>query len=49
LRESLDGTLRVIAVSGYGDAVARERAKDAGFDDYLVKPAGFEDMLRVIS
>lgn len=30
--------IRLIAVSGYGQPVDRERAKRAGFDHYLVKP-----------
>lgn len=30
---------RLIAVSGYGDTIDRERARKAGFDHYLTKPA----------
>jgi CheY-like chemotaxis protein len=30
--------LRLIAVSGYGQPVDRERAQAAGFDAHLVKP-----------
>ena len=29
----------LIAVSGYGDSVDRERARQAGFDHHLTKPA----------
>lgn len=33
-----NAAIRLIAVSGYGQPVDRERAKQAGFDHYLVKP-----------
>lgn len=32
------GRIRLIALTGYGQADDRARAVDAGFDDYLVKP-----------
>ncbi|HYN79219.1 MAG TPA: PAS domain S-box protein [Lamprocystis sp. (in: g-proteobacteria)] len=39
LRASPQGVgLRLIAVTGYGDARTRERAQAAGFDHHLVKP-----------
>lgn len=37
-----------IALSGYGDALIRARAKDAGFDRYLVKPAEANALLRLL-
>lgn len=30
--------MRIVALSGYGQQADRERAAEAGFDDYLVKP-----------
>ncbi len=36
--------VRLIAVTGYGQAEDRRRAQDAGFDDYLVKPVEFESL-----
>ena len=33
-----NAAIRLIAISGYGQPVDRERAKQAGFDHYLVKP-----------
>ena len=30
--------LRIVALSGYGQQADRDRAAQAGFDDYLVKP-----------
>jgi CheY-like chemotaxis protein len=46
----LNGTksTRLIALSGYGHESARARARDAGFDDYLVKPVEMEKILEVI-
>lgn len=38
-----------IALSGYGDALIRTRAKDAGFDHYLVKPADADALLRLLA
>lgn len=36
--------VRLIAVSGYGQAEDRERALRAGFDDHLTKPVGCEEL-----
>jgi len=33
--------VRLVAVSGYGRAEDRERARAAGFDEHLVKPVDF--------
>jgi CheY-like chemotaxis protein len=30
--------MRIVALSGYGQQADREKAAQAGFDDYLVKP-----------
>ncbi len=38
----------VVALSGYSTADAKQRGKEAGFDHYLVKPAGLADLRRVI-
>jgi two-component system, sensor histidine kinase len=38
-----------IALSGYGDALIQTRAKDAGFDRYLVKPADADGLLRLLA
>lgn len=35
---------RLIAITGYGQAEDRQRAEDAGFNDYLVKPVEFESL-----
>ena len=43
----VDGAL-LIAVTGYGQAEDRGRARDAGFDHYLVKPVEFEALRSVL-
>ena len=43
----VDGAL-LIAVTGYGQADDRGRARDAGFDHYLVKPVEFEALRSVL-
>lgn len=37
-----DRALRLIALTGYGDADARRASLDAGFDDHLVKPIALD-------
>jgi two-component system CheB/CheR fusion protein len=38
----------VVALTGWGQEADRRKAKDAGFDDHLVKPAGPEQVIRVL-
>lgn len=40
---------RVIALTGYGLATVESRVREAGFDLYLAKPAGIDDLERVLS
>jgi CheY-like chemotaxis protein len=42
LRAVVDGPLRLVAVTGYGQDSDRKRAHEAGFDDHLVKPIDLE-------
>jgi CheY-like chemotaxis protein len=50
VREKLgpDG-IRLIAMTGYGQATDRERARNAGFDDHLVKPVAPKHLVEVIA
>jgi DNA-binding response OmpR family regulator len=41
-------SLVVIAVTAYGDDAHRQRAADAGFDAYLVKPTALDTVTRTI-
>ena len=38
IRKRLGNAIRLIALTGYGDAEARRLSADAGFDAHLVKP-----------
>jgi CheY-like chemotaxis protein/two-component sensor histidine kinase len=38
----------LIALTGYGSADDRHRGNDAGFDHYLVKPAGLAELARLL-
>jgi two-component system, chemotaxis family, CheB/CheR fusion protein len=38
LRETAPGPMRLVALTGYSDPAVRQRASDAGFDEYVVKP-----------
>jgi PAS domain S-box-containing protein len=40
--------LRIVGVSGYGNALDRQLAVDAGFDDYLVKPVPIGDLVNCL-
>jgi two-component system, sensor histidine kinase len=42
-------TIRLIAVTGYGQAEDRQRALDAGFDAHLVKPVEPARLLETIT
>lgn len=37
---------RLIALTGYGQREDRERSKEAGFDDHLVKPVQFDSLVQ---
>jgi PAS domain S-box-containing protein len=39
----------LVALTGYGQAEDRQRSRDAGFDEHLVKPASIDDLQRVLS
>ena len=39
--------VRLVAITGHAREDVRERAQQAGFDDYLLKPVEFEDLRRV--
>jgi DNA-binding response OmpR family regulator len=50
LRASAGGAqLRLIAVTGYGEARDRSRALEAGFDHHLVKPLDLKVLVQLLS
>ncbi len=48
-REPAFANVRLVAVSGYGQAEDRNRAKAAGFDHHLVKPVDFGQLVTALS
>ena len=48
-REPAFANVRLVAVSGYGQAEDRNRAKAAGFDRHLVKPVDFGQLVTALS
>ncbi|HEY5951403.1 MAG TPA: ATP-binding protein [Kofleriaceae bacterium] len=40
---------RLIALTGYGQRSDRERASQSGFDEHLVKPPDFNELLRMLT
>jgi two-component system CheB/CheR fusion protein len=50
LRQEKERTgLRLVAVTGWGHESFRVRAREAGFDDHLVKPVDPDALLGLIS
>jgi CheY-like chemotaxis protein len=50
LRQELAGAkLSVVAVTGFVDDDSRQRAREAGFDAFLAKPASIDDLERVLA
>lgn len=49
VRAALGETVRLVALTGYGQADDRERALAAGFDVHLTKPADVETVARVVA
>jgi CheY-like chemotaxis protein len=53
LRATPEGAaMKLIAVTGYGQAADRERSRSAGFDAHLVKPVDLEmlaDLLEALT
>jgi PAS domain S-box-containing protein len=41
--------LRVVALTGFGQEEDRRRGLEAGFDEFLVKPAGPDELIRAVS
>jgi DNA-binding NarL/FixJ family response regulator len=42
-------TCRIVALTVHGDAGARERARQAGFDTFVVKGSTLETLMRAVS
>jgi CheY-like chemotaxis protein len=50
IRATLAGApMRLVALTGYSDASTRKRASEAGFDDFLVKPAQLSALEAIVN
>jgi CheY-like chemotaxis protein len=49
LRTACPGVLRLIALTGYGQESDQRRAREAGFDVHLLKPATVDRILAAIT
>jgi CheY-like chemotaxis protein len=47
-QEALGPNLRLVAVTGYGQPEDKRRARNAGFDEHLVKPVDPEALARAL-
>jgi CheY-like chemotaxis protein len=47
-RDLAPGRLRLIAMTGYGQATDKARALEAGFDAHIVKPASADKIMRAL-
>ena len=45
LRRLLPGGVRLVALTGYGAEEHRRRAREAGFDEHILKPVGLEELM----
>jgi CheY-like chemotaxis protein len=48
-RDPATADIRLIALTAYGDDETRRRAKESGFDDFLVKPADPQVLVKVLA
>jgi CheY-like chemotaxis protein len=48
-QDPVTAATRLIVVSGYGQIEDEQRAREAGFDQYLVKPIDIEDLKRLLA
>ena len=49
IRAALGRSVRLVAVTGYGQAEDQRRAREAGCDAHVVKPADYEALARVLA
>lgn len=49
IRAALDGSVYLVALTGYGQPEDRQRTKDAGFDVHLVKPVEPEVLCQLLA
>ena len=47
--DPLHHNVKLVAITGYGEAAARQRSLEAGFDHHLVKPADFRKLNEILA
>jgi CheY-like chemotaxis protein len=48
LRAALGSGITIIALTGWGQEIIRERSRKAGCDGHLVEPVNFPDLERLL-
>jgi CheY-like chemotaxis protein len=48
IRAALGKRVRLVALTGYGQARDYRRSSEAGFDAHLVKPVSYDDLTRLL-
>ena len=48
IRAALGKLVRLVALTGYGQAQDQRRSSDAGFDAHLVKPVSYDELTRIL-
>ena len=43
-----EGPIRIVALTGWGQESDRERSRDAGMDDHVVKPVSPETLREIL-
>jgi PAS domain S-box-containing protein len=49
VREACQGSVAIVALTGYDLADYRQRSREAGFDDHLVKPVSSDALSRILA
>jgi len=49
IRAALGKRVRLVALTGYGQARDHRRSSEAGFDAHLVKPVSYDDLTRLLA
>jgi CheY-like chemotaxis protein len=48
-RAPATASVRIVAVTGYGQESARQHSKEAGCDEHIVKPVGLDELTAIVT
>ena len=48
LRAEHDGAFKIVALTGYGQAYDRQKARESGFDEHMVKPVDLGALRQIL-